>query len=431
MLLDRRFRVLIFLIVLAGQVHAQSNSDSPYSRFGIGTMTQPGLSKSRAMGGTGIAIRDNNHINYLNPASYSAIDTMSFLFDFGVMGHYTYTEYKGGNDTYTGMNMDHLAMSFPITRWWGASVALLPYSKVGYSIKKDDDSNLDIGIMDNIYTGSGGLNQLNLGTSVLLFNHLSVGVNFKYIFGYIDLERSVQFPDKKYFGLTEVKSSTQVSDFIIDLGLQYSLDFLEKYNITLGLIFDNKTNISAKNTILKTNTFPGAPTSANDSTVIDPGFIIEEITSSGNIVIPSNFGAGLAFKYNKKISFGFDYYQQDWSKATFFYSKQSLSKSNSFHGGLEYIHNPEALRGYLNRIAYRLGGHYSNSYLKIKDEQLKDYGISFGIGLPLRNQKSSFNLAVEGGRRGTLENSLIRENYLFLSFSVTLHDFWFVKRKFD
>jgi hypothetical protein len=78
-----------------------------------------------------------------------------------------------------------------------------------------------------------------------------------------------------------------------------------------------------------------------------------------------------------------------------------------------------------------LGGHYQNSYLKIEDEQLKDYGISFGVGLPLRNRKSSFNLAIEAGRRGTLENSMIRENYMFLSFSVTLHDFWFMKRKFD
>jgi hypothetical protein len=82
-------------------------------------------------------------------------------------------------------------------------------------------------------------------------------------------------------------------------------------------------------------------------------------------------------------------------------------------------------------MAYRLGGHYHNSYLQLDGEQLKDYGISFGVGLPLRNTKSSFNLTLEAGRRGTLENNLIRENYLFLSFSVTLHDFWFMKRKFD
>ncbi len=431
MLLDRRFRVFILLIFLAGQVLAQSNSDSPYSRFGIGIMTQPGFSQSRAMGGVGIAMRNNNQINYLNPASYSAIDTMSFLFDFGVMGHSTYTEYPGGVDEYSGGNMDHIALSFPITKWGGVSIALLPYSKVGYSIKKTDDSNPDVGFLDYIYTGTGGLNQLNLGTSVLLFDHLSIGINFKYLFGYIDLEKSVIFPFEESHSVTEVSSNTQVNDFILDFGMQYSHDFSDKYNITVGMIFDNKTKVSAENTILKKNIFPGAPTSINDSTVVNPAFILEESISKGNIVIPSNFGAGLSFNYDKKITFGFDYYQQDWSKATFFYSEQSLSKSNSFHGGLEIIPDPEALRGYYNRMAYRVGGHYQNSYLMIENEQLKDYGISFGVGLPLKNPKSSFNLAVEAGRRGALENNLIRENYLFLSFSVTLHDFWFMKRKFD
>ncbi len=431
MLIDRRFRVLVLLIILAGQVLAQSNSDSPYSRFGLGIMSQPGFSKNRAMGGVGLALRDNNHINYLNPASYSAVDTMSFLFDFGVMGHHTYTEYEGGTDNFSGGNMDHIALSFPVTKWWGASVGVLPYSKVGYSIKQEDYKE-NIGFLDYIYTGNGGISQFFLGTSIELFNRLSIGVNFKYLFGSIDLKRTVSFPFEPAHSVTKIESRTLVNDFIIDLGIQYSQDFLEDYNITIGMIFDNKTSISAENRILKTNTFPGAPTSIpGDSTVIDPRFIIEESSQKGNIVIPSNIGAGLLFKYNNKLSVGFDYYEQDWSNATLFYSNQTFTKSNSFHGGMELIPDPEALRGYHKRIAYRLGGHYQNSYLKFEDEQLKDYGISFGAGLPLKNQRSSVNLAIEAGRRGTLENDLIRENYLFLSFSVTLYDFWFVKRKFD
>ena len=62
---------------------------------------------------------------------------------------------------------------------------------------------------------------------------------------------------------------------------------------------------------------------------------------------------------------------------------------------------------------------------------MKDYGISFGVGLPLRNTKSSFNFTFEGGRRGLMESEKLLENYVLISFSVTLHDFWFVKRKFD
>ncbi len=418
------------MLFVFGQILAQTIADSPYSRFGLGLMTQPGFTQNRAMGGVGLALRDNNHINYLNPASYSAIDSMSFLFDFGIVGHYTYTENALGNDEYYGMNMDHLALSFPITKWWGASIAVLPYSKVGYSIKQEDYKE-NIGFIDYLYKGNGGVNQLNLGTSVEFFNRLSLGVNFKYLFGTIDLTRAVTFPFDNTRSYTEIQSKTVISDFIVDLGIQYSQDFLEDYNITVGLIFDNKSSVSAENRVLKQNLFPGSAAQINDSTILEPIFVLDESTTRGNIIIPTNLGAGLSFSYANKIRFGIDYYEQDWSASSFFYSEQPLTKSNSLYSGLEFTPDPEALRGYHKRIAYRLGGHYQNSYLKIQGEQLKDYGISFGVGLPLRNTKSSFNLAFEAGRRGTLENNLIRENYMFLSFSVTLHDFWFIKRKFD
>ncbi|MFC2080969.1 hypothetical protein ACFLR8_02035 [Bacteroidota bacterium] len=419
------------LIILAGPVLAQTNTNSPYSRFGLGQMAQPGFGKSRAIGGIGIALRDNNQINYLNPASYTAQDSMSFIFDFGIMGNYTYSETSLGNEKWFGMNMDHIAMSFPITKWWGASIGVLPYSRVGYSIKEEDHDD-NIGYIDYVYTGNGGLNQFYMGTSVIFFKSLSLGANFKYLFGSIDLNRSVNFPiDETPRSITEVESKTVIKDFIIDLGIQYSLNFSENYNITMGVIFDNKTNVKAENRVLKQNTFPGNITPIDSSTTLNPKFILEESDNKGSIVIPTNVGAGLTFRYNKKITFGLDYYQQDWTNSIFFSENEPLTKSSSIHGGFELIPDPQALRGYHKHVAYRLGGHYQNSYLKLKGEQLKDYGISFGVGLPLKNTKSSFNMAWEVGRMGTLENSLIRENYMFLSFSVTLHDFWFIKRKFD
>jgi hypothetical protein len=430
MLLRRRLPFLIIPLIFAGQVLAQTNSNSPYSRFGLGMMSQPGFTKNRAMGGAGIAFRDNNQINYLNPASYTAIDTMSFLFDFGLMGHYTYTETGSVTDDFYGMNMDHLAFAFPVTKWMAASVGMRPYSKVGYSIK-EEDWDPDIGFIDYTYMGNGGVSQLYLGTSFEFFDRLYLGINFKYLFGSLDLERTVRFPLENYYSYTEVKSRTLINDFILDMGLQYSQNIREKSNITFGVIFDNKTKVSAENSVSKRNIFPGNSAPTNDSTLISPAFTLEDRTTLGNIVIPTNVGVGISYSYNNKLRIGFDYYSQDWSNSTFFSSEEPLTESNSFHGGLEFVPDKEALKGYHKRIAYRLGGHYQNSYLQLEGEQLKDYGISFGVGLPLKNPRSSFQVACEAGRRGALENNLIRENYMFLSFSVTLHDFWFVKRKFD
>ena len=430
MLNDRRLQVIALIIMLISPVLAQTNTDSPYSRFGIGTISPPGFDRNRAMGGVGLALRDSNYINYLNPASYSVQASSSFLFDFGLTAHYTYTESSRMNDTYYGANFDHLALSFPITKWWAASVGVRPFSKVGYSIIVEDYEE-DIGFIDYVYSGNGGLSQLFLGTAVEIFDGLSIGANFKYLFGSIDLNRSVDFPQEDFFSHTDVESRTIVNDFLIELGLQYTQRLGERSNLTLGVIFDNKSRISAENRVVIRNAFPGSANNINDSTQISPLFILEEYSTKGNIVIPFNIGLGLSYRFNDKFLIGVDYYQQDWTNTTFFASDEPLTNSNHTHGGVEYVPDSRALRGYHKRIAYRAGGYFENSYLQLQDEQLKDYGISFGVGLPLRNTRSTFNIAFNAGRRGTLENNLIRENYMFLSFSVTLYDFWFMKRKYD
>ena len=430
MLKIRRPLEIILVLMWAGPVLAQSNTDSPYSRFGLGMISPPGFERNRAMGGTGLGLRDNKYINYMNPASYSAQDSMSFIFDFGLTGHYTYTESASLHDQYTGANFDHLAIAFPITKWWKGSVGVRPYSKVGYSII-EEDYHKEIGFIDYIYSGNGGLNQLFLGTAFKIFNSLSIGANFNYLFGSIDLKRSVDFPLLNFNSFTDVESRTIVNDFLAEIGLQYTQRIGEHSDITLGVILANKSRISAENRVVKKNIFPGTADYVNDSTRVSPEFILEEYSTKGNIVIPLNLGVGLSYRLNNQLQIGIDYYQQDWTNTTFFNSSEPLTNSNQIHGGAEFVPDPQALRGYHNRIAYRVGGYFENSYLQLKDEQLKDYGISFGVGLPLRNTRSTFNLAFNAGRRGTLENNLIRESYMFLSFSVTLYDFWFMKRKYD
>ena len=241
----------------------------------------------------------------------------------------------------------------------------------------------------------------------------------------------MDFPLLNFNSFTDVESRTIVNDFLAEIGLQYTQRIGEHSDITLGVILANKSRISAENRVVKKNIFPGTADYVNDSTRVSPEFILEEYSTKGNIVIPLNLGVGLSYRLNNQLQIGIDYYQQDWTNTTFFNSSEPLTNSNQIHGGAEFVPDPQALRGYHNRIAYRVGGYFENSYLQLKDEQLKDYGISFGVGLPLRNTRSTFNLAFNAGRRGTLENNLIRESYMFLSFSVTLYDFWFMKRKYD
>ena len=67
----------------------------------------------------------------------------------------------------------------------------------------------------------------------------------------------------------------------------------------------------------------------------------------------------------------------------------------------------------------------------VNNTEVNDFGMSFGVGLPMGKQLSNVNLGFELGKRGELNNGLIKENYLNFRLSLTLNDKWFNKRKLD
>ena len=80
-----KYTLLIFLFSLLVQssLFSQVRLASPYSRYGIGDMSENNNSWNLALGGTSIALRSPSHVNYMNPASYIAFDSSSFLFEGG------------------------------------------------------------------------------------------------------------------------------------------------------------------------------------------------------------------------------------------------------------------------------------------------------------------------------------------------------------
>ena len=80
-----RYLKIFLLLLLTSQLSVgQKLVNSPYARFGPGTLEPAGSFKSLGMGRTGVAYTDPLNITYQNPASYSRLDTNSFVFDFGV-----------------------------------------------------------------------------------------------------------------------------------------------------------------------------------------------------------------------------------------------------------------------------------------------------------------------------------------------------------
>ena len=71
--------LLVFLLFFVQLSVGQNNTNSPYTRYGYGELVDVNSAEQRAMGGTAIGMRNGSSINAANPASYSAVDSTTFI----------------------------------------------------------------------------------------------------------------------------------------------------------------------------------------------------------------------------------------------------------------------------------------------------------------------------------------------------------------
>lgn len=414
------------------------------------------------MGGTAIAQRSNHSINSINPASYTAFDSMSFVFDISLTNTYTnyITNSQSSKDHNIGIN--HYAIGFPVTKKWFSSIGLMPFSNVGYNIS--ETVSIDTFKLQNTYKGTGGINQLYVGNAFKILTKsdtllkktsaqnltfyntkvLSFGINTSYLFGALERHTASVFPDEANLFDVYTTNKTIVHDVAFRFGLQYTynrqiinkFDKTNKYTIITGITFDNQNNVNARNTSLITKYL-----NLNGSVTMDT--IENKVDNKGTIRFPMNIGVGFAFISREKLTLAIDYRWQQWSAARFFGANDSLINSQSIAAGLQFIPEPYSSHKYFKMINYRMGVHFNKTYLFIRNQNINDYGLSFGLGLPIRKPDKSevsglrkklppmINLAIEIGQRGTTTNGLINEKYVQLSFNLSLYDIWFVKRKFN
>src|SRR3712207_5510901 len=129
----RKILTSCLLIALSSVAYAQSGTNSPYSQFGVGTLSPQSTGFNRGMNGLAYGFHEHNQVNYQNPASYSAVDSLSFIFDAGVSLQLTNFEENGRKKNAKNADIEYVVAAFRAFRHVGVSFGLLPYTTVGYS----------------------------------------------------------------------------------------------------------------------------------------------------------------------------------------------------------------------------------------------------------------------------------------------------------
>ena len=103
----------VILLISASQLAvSQNNTNSPYTRFGYGEISDGTATEIRGMGGVSLGNRSQNTINSVNPASYSSVDSLTFMFDLGAGMRYSHFSEKNQSKNTLNANLEYITMRF-------------------------------------------------------------------------------------------------------------------------------------------------------------------------------------------------------------------------------------------------------------------------------------------------------------------------------
>ena len=426
----RKLFLATLMLGSALMVNAQSGTNSPYSQYGLGVLSEQASGFNRGMNGVGLGFHEHNQVNFLNPASYAALDSMTFIFDAGVSGQITNFEENGVRKNAKNSSFEYAVAGFRLVRHVGMSFGILPFTNVGYNycrsewVNKDDKEDY----YTNTYNGEGGLHQAYVGAGWSPVNGLSIGANVAYIWGSINRYVSNSYSNTAYKTLTRTYS-TQVNSYKLDFGLQYTYQVDKENAVTLGLTYSPGHNLgaSADMSIVSSN--------SQTSTADTLSYSIAKAYK-----LPTMLGVGLMWNRNNQWKVGFDYTLQKWgslSYPAFDGTNYALAKGvyedrSKFNLGAQYCYG-ERSRSFFKRVAYRVGASYATPYYKVNGvDGPTEISVSAGFGIPIMNSynnRSQLNISGQWVRSSA--KNLIKENYFRINIGFTFNEDWFKKWKME
>ncbi|MBR0077919.1 MAG: hypothetical protein IJP72_05925 [Bacteroidales bacterium] len=405
---------------------AQNDISSPYSMYGVGLLSNVTPGAYDAMGKVGYAMQNPFLINFKNPASYVAFDSLSFIGDvsFSICSSTLSTNKVTQKATYA--RPEYFTFGLPVTRHWRTSAGILPFSNLGYSIS-DNQMVENIGDVSYLYSGSGGLYQIYWGNAFKICKGLSIGLNASYLFGNLSYSKTAEIDGENFFNAMSNRT-LDLDGIYLSAGLQYFVNVKGKHTLGFGVVYENSAYIWAKQTDF-------AYTYTTSSAT--PSDTVRYKTSRGNLQMPQTIGGGFSYQYKDKLWVTVDVSWQNWKR--FHLSteamRENFNDAMNYSVGIQFI--PDAFSSnYAKKIRLRIGAHYTTGYIKATTDQttdIRNFSVSAGVGLPLKliTSNSSLGILFEYGIMGTRQHNLLKDNYFRFSLHFTLQEKWYQRVKLD
>lgn len=390
---------------------SQNGINSPYSRFGVGLLSDQSNGMLRSMGGIGTGYRQRNVINLKNPASYSTVDTLTFLADAGFSLTNGNFEENGVRINARNASADYLAMQFRVLPTVGMTVSFMPFSNMGYSfcgdqlVRRDSDGEITA---TNVSQGEGGLRKFTGGLGWRTSGWLSLGANFSYIMGNLTRTTSTTFSSSSVSSRTKTYDA-EFSSFMMDFGMQTSFK-LKGNSLVIGATYSPALDLKSECTLADVHT-------TGDTVSIEGAFRL-----------PQSLAAGMSYTW-KNCAIGADISYQTWSDALFFGESYGNDRFEA-RAGFRILPD-ENSKKLFERTSYQAGLSFSQPYYNTGNGKGPlEMGVTAGFSMPVTSAYNSMAYIHVSGMFKRVQpqyDGAIVENYLGISVGVTFMERWFMK----
>ena len=410
-----------------------TNGYSPYSVYGVGEMYMDGSAFNMTQGGVGIATRDKRYVNFLNPASVTARDALSFMADFGMANRNAYFRQGDIRSVNNLFNITDFVISFPIYRSSAMMLGIKPFSSSGYKFTASETNPETIGRIGNSSTtssGRGGVYELFIGGAVTFWKRLSIGGEYIFYLGNINKEVAIEYENERLRDLTS-GYSLQLRGHTGKVGIQYDQPLTPNLTMTVGATYRFRTGMGG---YIRDYAY------ASNSSLTDTLRYDQKKLKDEKLRFADEWGVGLSFRGGDRWTAEVNYLQSDWRKSNFDnvngFACNGAENFNagvyrSVRAGFSLTPNRNDIRYYLRRCTYRVGAYYDQSYYQWAGHSVDGFGLTFGVTLPVFRGYNGITLGMDIGKRGKLADNMIRETYFGFNIGFNIFDIWFQKHQYE
>jgi len=415
--------IVIAILFISTLGFSQATNSSPYSLFGIGDQAHLKTVEEIAMGQMGGALNSEYQLSFTNPASFGSLSYTTYVFSGG--NKTNFVDDGENQQTSSAAALSYIGLGIPIRGNQGLVMGLQLNTAVGYSLLDqtidDDGTVLEL----DRYYGNGGTNRVFLGYGYKFPYDISFGVELAYIFGGIDNNVLNRRDDVQL--ATQQITDSNIKGTSVKLGVHYAPRITENLRIKFGIAADIESTLKERGEVQIYST------TNSDNSLGIPVDTLASYNYTSTITSPLKTAISAGIGEDNKWFVGAEYTFQNPLEFTGgiyddidFYRYDEFS--NISVGGF-FTPNRNSISNYFNRVTYRAGLNYQKTGLVVNNTEINEYGISFGVSLPMGLKISNVNLGFELGKRGTTDNNLVEEQFFNFRMSLSLNDKWFRKQK--